>query len=104
MGYIGTFPANTTTVMGIPIGKLNDLNNRVKALEAGGGGVGAWKTPIEAVAADGSVTIFTVGSSAPTDVIADGTSYFSGQGYTFAAGQITFNIGGGGPTQFVRYR
>lgn len=66
-----------------------------------GGGVGAWSTPVETPVSDGSVTVFTVGSSAPTDVVSDGSFLYNGAGYTFAAGQITFT---NGPTQFVRYR
>ena len=64
-------------------------------------GVGAWSTPAEAVAGDGSVTVFTVGASAPTDVIADGSVCFAGIEYTYAASQITFI---NGPSQYVRYR
>jgi len=67
-------------------------------------GIGLWSTPAETPAADGSVTAFTVGSTAPTDVIADGVVYYAGQGYTYSGGRITFNIGGAGPTQYVRYR
>jgi len=29
MGYIGTFPKNTTAVLGVPIGKINDLTIKV---------------------------------------------------------------------------
>lgn len=68
------------------------------------GGVGSWSTPPETPQPDGSVTVFTVGGTAPTDVIADGVQYFEGIGYTYAAGQITFNLGGAGPTQYVKYR
>ncbi len=69
------------------------------------GGIGAWSTPPETPASDGSVKIFTVGITTPTDVLADGTIYPSGTVWTFLAGQITISIGGGaGPTQFIRYR
>lgn len=64
-----------------------------------GTGVGAWSTPAESP--DSSNLIFTVGSSAPTDVISDGVNLFNGAGYTYAAGQITFV---NPPTQYVRYR
>lgn len=69
-------------------------------------GVGLWSTPSETPAADGSVVDFTVGATPPTDVIADGSVYFSGKGYTHSTstGKITFDIGGAGPTQFVRFR
>ncbi len=69
-------------------------------------GIGLWSTPPEVVSATGSVTAFTVGSVAPTDVIADGIVYYLNNGYTYSAatGKITFDIGGAGPTQYVRYR
>ena len=52
-----------------------------------GGGVGAWSTPPESP--DGTITVFTVGSSAPTDVVADGTMIFTPD-YSYASSQITF--------------
>lgn len=71
----------------------------------GSGGVGSWSTPPESVQSDGSVTVYTVGGSAPTDVNADGIIYPSGTVWSFGGGQITVSIGGGsGPTQFIRYR
>lgn len=65
----------------------------------GGGGIGAWSTPTETP--DSSITVFTVGSTPPTDVEADGVLQFDGSGYTFAAGQITFV---NPPTSSVHYR
>lgn len=65
------------------------------------GGVGAWSTPPEAVASDGSVTVFTVGATAPTDVVSDGIMLYNGFGYTYAGTQITLD---NGPTQYIRYR
>lgn len=59
----------------------------------------AWTTPVESPS--GAILTFTVGSSAPTDIIADGLEFFNGNGYSFAAGQITFD---NPPTQYVRYR
>lgn len=58
-----------------------------------------WSTPAETP--DGATTVFTVGSSAPSDVVADGITYYDGKGYSFAAGQITFD---NPPAQYVRYR
>lgn len=69
------------------------------AISSGGGGVGEWSTPAETP--DGSTTVFTVGAEAPTDVVADGASYFEGAGYTYSGGQITFTMA---PSQYVRYR
>lgn len=60
---------------------------------------GTWSTPPETP--DGVTTVFTVGASAPTDVVADGIQYYEGAGYTYAASQITFDSA---PTQYVRYR
>lgn len=65
------------------------------------GGVGAWSTPVETITAPSTTLIFTVGASAPTDVIADGMNYYEGKGYTYAAGQITFDQA---PQNYVRYR
>lgn len=66
---------------------------------SGTSGVGAWSTPPEVP--NKSITVFTVGASAPTDVVADGINYYSGSGYTYAAGQITFSQP---PRNYVRYR
>jgi hypothetical protein len=52
-----------------------------------GGGVGAWSTPPESP--DGTITVFTVGASAPTDVVADGAMIFTPD-YSYASNQITF--------------
>lgn len=84
---------------GVTITDTVDGNKRISA----SGGVGAWSTPPEAPVEDGSVLIFTVGSSAPTDVVRDGISVYPTVNYTFAAGQITFTDGNG-PTQYIRYR
>ncbi len=65
------------------------------------GGVGAWSTPSESVAADGSVVEFTVGTTAPTDLVSDGTTLFEGFGYTYSSPKVTLT---NGPTQFIKYR
>lgn len=65
----------------------------------GGGSVTAWSTPVETP--NSVLLTFTVGASAPTDVVADGILFFNGFGYTYAAGQVTFI---NPPTQYVRYR
>lgn len=67
-------------------------------------GVGAWSTPPESPAADGSVTVYTVGGSAPTDVNADGIIYPSGTVWTYLLGQITISLSGAGPVSWMRYR
>ncbi len=77
---------------GIPVGGQTVLHR------GGSTGVSAWKTPTETP--DGVILAFTV-TTEPTDVIADGIQFFSGQGYTYAALTITFT---NPPTQYVRYR
>lgn len=65
----------------------------------GGGGITGWSTPPETP--DGSTTVFTVGSTAPTDVVVDGVMLFEGQGYTYSGTQITLT---NPAAQYVRYR
>jgi hypothetical protein len=77
-----------------------ETNGRVTVTSASSG-VSTWSTPVEPVAADGSTLVFTVGASAPTDVVSDGIMLYEGAGYTYAGGQITLT---NGPTQFIRYR
>jgi hypothetical protein len=87
--------------IGVSQTDFQNLLRRVITVEQGGtGGVGAWSTPAETP--NGSIQTFTVGSEAPTDVVADGVNYYSGAGYTFAGGQITFTDIQ--PVNFVRYR
>ena len=62
----------------------------------GGGGGTTPETPVEVP--DGIITVFTV-SEEPQYMIADGASFFDGQGYTYAALQVTFV---NPPTQYVR--
>jgi hypothetical protein len=66
-----------------------------------GGGVSTWSTPPESPDPDVGTTVFTVGTTAPTDVIADGTTLFEGFGYTYTSPIITLR---NGATQFVRFR
>lgn len=125
MEGLTTKPLDMTHIKGLEA-KLNEIHNHVRAAgewRGGGdtvvagagvvitntingnkristnGGVGTWTTPPEAP--DGMNTVFTVGLTAPTDVVADSSSFFEGAGYTYAAGQITFD---NPPTQYVRYR
>jgi hypothetical protein len=98
--------AKSTNVMDMPnfrklaMGLQTQIDEvRAIAEQDSGGGVGAWSTCPEA--ANGSNQVFTVGATAPTDVVS-GSLYFEGDDYTFAAGQITFiNIQ---PVNPVRYR
>lgn len=76
-------------------------SNGDKVLSATGT-AGAWSTPAEIPLADGTRFIYTVGSTKPTDVIADGLLYYETIHWTYAANQITFI--NNAPTQYVRYR
>lgn len=62
------------------------------------GGAGSWSTPAETP--NGSTTVFTV-TAEPTDVVADGITYYDGAGYTYASLSITFDSA---PVSYVRYR
>lgn len=107
LGHFGHgFPPETEIVAGsnVTVTKNSFGKYVISSTATGSGGIGAWNTPAESPAADGSVTVFTVGSEAPTDVLADGVIYPSGTAWTFAGGQITISIGGVGPTSFIRYR
>lgn len=79
---------------GVTITNTVNGNKRISATAS----VPVWKTPPESP--DGVTTIFTV-SSIPSEVVADGATFFDGAGYTYAAGQITFV---NPPTQYVRYQ
>lgn len=86
-----------TVEAGTNVTITSTVNGRKKINASGG--VGAWSTPVEVP--DSVITVFTVGTPAPTDVVADGVNYYNGAGYTYAAGQITFD---NPPAQYVRYR
>ena len=72
MGYIGTFPRNTTAVQGIPINRLRILEIEVAALIAGGGGGFTVLQPTETV--DGIRTVFTFATATaqPSYMLIDG--------------------------------
>jgi nucleoside diphosphate kinase len=80
---------------GVTITSTVNGNKQINA----SGSLAAWKTPAETP--DGIITVFTVTGGAPTDVVADGTAFYNGAGYTYAANQITFV---NPPTSYVRYR
>lgn len=73
--------------------------NGVKTISSTGGSSSAWSTPVEAV--NGSTTVFTVGSSAPTDVVADGILLYPNLGYTYSNPTITLT---NAPSLYVRFR
>lgn len=94
---------NQQAVQGIPIGKLNELEFRVRALEAGGGGSG-WtiSTPTGSLY-DQSTGLgglsFTASGSPIQAVFADGAIYFDGAGCTISGTSITMD---NPVTQFIR--
>lgn len=94
---------NRLNFVGTGVSVTDDPTNDATKVTIGGS-VGSWSTPPETPLSDGSVTIFTVGSTEPTDVLCDGIIYPSGTMWTFSSSQITLDIGGLGPTQFIRYR
>jgi hypothetical protein len=67
----------------------------ITVASTGGGGV-TLETPTGTV--DGSNTTFTP-TAEPDYVVADGITYFDGEGYTFAAGDIEMDIP---PSQYIR--
>lgn len=67
------------------------------------GGVGPWSTPTESPKNDGSVLIFTVGTSPPVDVVGDGLNKYLTIDYTYSSPTITF-LANSAPTQSVRFR
>lgn len=90
-------PKNSYAAPGLPMGKINDLEIRVKALENGGGGSGVTvSTPTGAV--DGANTSYTV-TSAPKWIVSDGIIYFENNGYTLSGLTVTMSTP---PTLYIR--
>jgi len=86
---------------GVTLGYSYEGGRNDITINSSSAGIGPWSTPPESPSPDGSVLVFTVGASAPTDVVADGIQLFDGVGYTYSVGQITLV---NGPTQYIRYR
>ena len=82
--------------------RVDPTTGRLLVSGTGGGGVGAWFTPPESPAPNGSVLVFTVGAR-PTDVAGDGILKWETIDYTYASNQITFN-NNSAPTQTIRFR
>lgn len=79
---------------GVTITNTRNGNKQITAT----GVVATWRTPPETP--DGVITIFTV-TAEPATVVSDGTTLFAGQGYSYAALQITFV---NPPALYVRYQ
>lgn len=84
-------PANTTAVQGIPIGRLNNIDNRVSALEQAGGSSGFQQPTSGAV--DGSNATF-VWTKSPNVIVVD-------QGRPMqrisSDGTVNWTVSGSGP-------
>lgn len=80
------------------INKVSNLQNQVNNQSTASGGF-TIETPTPVVAVNGSVTVFT-GTVAPVYIVADGTTYFNGAGYTLAGTVATMD---NGPTQYIRF-
>jgi hypothetical protein len=69
MGYIGSFPLNTTAVQGTPMGRINSMDNRIYALEHGSTVVG-----VAQIVAGTNVTISPAGGTGTVTINATGGS------------------------------
>lgn len=79
---------------GVTITNTRNGNKQITAT----GTVATWRTPPETP--DGVIVVFTV-TAEPATVVADGVTLFAGQGYSYAAFQITFV---NPPALYVRYQ
>lgn len=99
---MGTYftPKNSFATPSLPLGKINDLDKRVAALEAGGGGGGSLtKIVVSGTINDSNVT-FTSASN-PTYLVINGMWYEKTGGaitWSWSAGTITLSsaVGTGG--------
>lgn len=94
-GLINSINFKSGSNMAISHSKVNGLDT-LTFTSSGGGGSVTIETPTGTVNA--SNTAFAV-SAEPLYMIADGTTYFDGAGYTYAALTVTFDVP---PSQFVR--
>lgn len=111
VGFVGGARGISVYVGGVKKGMINTLNfvagsgiaisySKVNGLDritftVSGSGVTV-ETPPEA--ANGSTTVFTV-SAAPKWIVADGTTYYAGAGYSYSSLQVTMDIA---PSSFIR--
>jgi len=95
-GILNTINFKSGSNMSISHSKINGLDTLTFTSSGGGGGSVTIETPPESVNA--SRTAFTV-TAEPKYMVADGTTYFAGAGYTYGALTVTFDIA---PSQYVR--
>lgn len=92
-GIMNTLNFVAGSGMAIAYSKVDGLDRLTFTSSGGGATV---ETPAESP--DGVTTVFTV-SAEPKWVVADGTTYYAGQGYTYAALQVTMDVA---PSFFIR--
>lgn len=96
-GLLSTINFKSGSNMSISHAKVNGMDT-ITFTSSGGSGPGGLtiETPPESVNA--SRVAFTV-SAQPSYMVADGTTYFAGAGYSYAALTVTFDVP---PSQYVR--
>lgn len=88
-GIISNMNLVAGTNMAIAYSQVNGQDTLT--FNASGGGPGGLTVETPPEAPNAVITTFTV-SAEPQWVVADGTTYFDGQGYTYAALQVTMDI------------
>lgn len=88
-GIISNLNLKGGTNMAIAYSQVNGQDTLT--FNASGGGPGGLTVETPPEAPNAVITAFTV-SAEPQWVVADGTTYFDGQGYTYAALQVTMDI------------
>lgn len=88
-GIISNLNLKGGTNMAIAYSQVNGQDTLT--FNASGGGPGGLTVETPPEAPNAVITTFTV-SAEPQWVVADGTTYFDGQGYTYAALQVTMDI------------
>lgn len=76
---------------------FNVFTSRLDYFQTAGSSAPTPSTPTGTI--DGSNTVFGVTAS-PKSVIADGTTYFLNNGYTYSSPNITMTIA---PSEYIRY-
>lgn len=102
MANIVTLGRGQQAVTGLPIGKLNDLDRRIAALESSSSGGSGGAILIEVPTGDMGQNIFTV-TNRPKMVDVDGTLYYEGLQYTYSSGTITIDDANYSvPSEYIR--
>lgn len=96
MGIIGTFPRNTTAVLGVPIGKLNDHERRISKLESNPSGGFSGTQEKSSTTPDGLTTTFAFAHT-PNLIYWNGQLLTTTDDYTVSGSSITFTSSAGVP-------